>query len=69
MNIQVHIEDHIVDLVDDDNDISSFSGGFLNSPKFVILAKHLGVTNLYVSPVLWPCFRCQDFLLGLVFRF
>lgn len=52
MNIQVHLKDHIVDLVDDDNDISSFSGGFLNSPKFMILAKHLGVTNLYVSRII-----------------
>ncbi|RVW46520.1 Retrovirus-related Pol polyprotein from transposon RE1 [Vitis vinifera] len=49
MNIQVHIEDHIVDLVDDDNDISSIGGGYVNSPKFMILAKHLGVTILYVS--------------------
>lgn len=61
MNIQVHIEDHIVDLVDDDNDISSIGVGYVNSPKFMILAKHLGVTILYVSPSIDVVPRCQYF--------
>lgn len=48
MNIQVHIEDHIVKFVGSD-DISSLGGGYVNSPKFKIMATHLGITTLYVS--------------------
>lgn len=49
MNIQVHIDNQIVDIVDDDNDISSSAGGYVNSPNFMIMAKHLGLTIIYVS--------------------
>lgn len=48
MNIQVHIEDHIVELVDDDG-ISTFSSGYVREPKFKIKATKLGITTLYVS--------------------
>ncbi|KAF4381614.1 hypothetical protein F8388_021242 [Cannabis sativa] len=50
MNIQVHIEDPIVGFVGND-DILSFDGGHLNAPKFEIMAKHLGITTLYVTAV------------------
>ncbi|KAJ7974628.1 Nuclear pore complex protein [Quillaja saponaria] len=48
MNILVHIEDHIVDLVDDDN-VSSLAGRYVNAPSFTIKARSLGITTLYVS--------------------
>ncbi|XP_038715182.1 nuclear pore complex protein GP210 isoform X2 [Tripterygium wilfordii] len=47
MNIHVHIENHIVKLVD--NDISSPGGGHVSAPNFTIVAQHLGITTLYVS--------------------
>ncbi|XP_062106942.1 nuclear pore complex protein GP210 isoform X1 [Humulus lupulus] len=50
MNIQVHIEDPIVGFVGND-DILSFDGGYLNAPKFEIMAKHLGITTLHVTAV------------------
>ncbi|XP_057962885.1 nuclear pore complex protein GP210 isoform X2 [Malania oleifera] len=48
MNIYVHIEDHIVDIEDGD-DFSSSGGGYINEPNFVIMARQIGVTTLYVS--------------------
>ncbi|GAV68566.1 RRM_1 domain-containing protein/Big_2 domain-containing protein [Cephalotus follicularis] len=48
MNIHVHIEDDIVELVDND-DIPIAGGRYINMPSFRIRAKHLGVTTLYVS--------------------
>lgn len=51
MNIQVHIEEHIVAFVDNE-DISSPGGRYVNTPKFKIMAMHLGITTLYVSSTL-----------------
>ncbi|KAH7510680.1 hypothetical protein FEM48_ZijujUnG0099600 [Ziziphus jujuba var. spinosa] len=48
MNIQVHIEDHIVEFVDNDG-ISRPGGGYVSKPKFKIRATHLGITTFYVS--------------------
>ena len=48
MNIQVHIEDHIVEFVSSD-DVSSLGGGYVKTPQFKITATHLGITTLYVS--------------------
>ncbi|KAE8694381.1 GP210 protein [Hibiscus syriacus] len=48
MNIHVHIEDVIVELVDKD-DFSSPNGGYVSMQNFKIRAKHLGITTLYVS--------------------
>ncbi|KAM0958021.1 hypothetical protein EV1_023125 [Malus domestica] len=50
MNIHVHVEDHIIEVLDI-NDISSPGGGFVNVPKFKILATHLGITTFFVSAV------------------
>lgn len=51
MNIHVHIEDHIVKLVDI-ADTSSPHGEYVNSPNFEIMGTHLGITTLYVSLLL-----------------
>ncbi|KAK9272744.1 hypothetical protein L1049_003121 [Liquidambar formosana] len=48
MKIRVFIEDRIIDLIDD-GDFSNPAGGYVNAPKFTIIAKHIGVTTLYVS--------------------
>ncbi|GAY46849.1 hypothetical protein CUMW_100160 [Citrus unshiu] len=48
MDIRVHIEDHIVELIDDDA-TSSPDGGYFSMSSFKIMAKHLGITTLYVS--------------------
>ncbi|XVF14043.1 hypothetical protein REPUB_Repub09cG0022600 [Reevesia pubescens] len=48
MNIRVHIEDDIVELVEKD-DISTTAGGYIGAQSFKIRAKHLGITTLYVS--------------------
>lgn len=48
MNIRVYIEDHIVELVGND-DMLSPGDGYVNAPNFKIIAKHLGITTLYVS--------------------
>ncbi|KAK8586935.1 hypothetical protein V6N12_021454 [Hibiscus sabdariffa] len=48
MNIHVHIEDDIVELEDKD-DFSSHSGGYVSAQNFKIRAKRLGITTLYVS--------------------
>ncbi|XWS30400.1 hypothetical protein CRYUN_Cryun24cG0114100 [Craigia yunnanensis] len=47
MNIHVHIEDDIVELVDKD-DISSLGGGYISAQNFKIRAKHLSITTLYI---------------------
>ncbi|OMO69335.1 Bacterial Ig-like, group 2 [Corchorus olitorius] len=48
MNIHVHIEDNIVELVEKD-DISTPAGGYIGAQNFKIRAKYLGITTLYVS--------------------
>ncbi|KAL2529004.1 Nuclear pore complex protein [Forsythia ovata] len=49
MKIRVHIEDHIVDLVDS-NGFSTIDG-YVNGQNFTIQATHLGVTTIYLSTV------------------
>ncbi|KAK4603548.1 hypothetical protein RGQ29_012174 [Quercus rubra] len=48
MNIHVHIEDHIVELVGID-DTSSPHGGHVKGPNFKIMGTRLGISTLYVS--------------------
>ncbi|XP_061357530.1 nuclear pore complex protein GP210 isoform X2 [Gastrolobium bilobum] len=48
MNLHVHVEDSIIELVDTDN-FSSLVGGHVNAPSFKIKGRHLGFTTLYVS--------------------
>ncbi|KAL8139518.1 hypothetical protein V2J09_005539 [Rumex salicifolius] len=48
MNIFVHIEDHIIDLVDDDI-MSSPADGYIKASNFTICGRHTGVTTLHVS--------------------
>lgn len=48
MNIRVHIEDHIVELADDPDFLSS-SEGYVTAPNLTILGANLGVTTLYLS--------------------
>lgn len=48
MNIQVHIEDSVVELLNG-GDSSTNDNGYVNGPSFVIVAKRLGTTNLHVS--------------------
>lgn len=48
MNIRVHIEDHIVDVIES-FDIASAIDGYVKAPNFIIQARHLGVTTLYLS--------------------
>ncbi|XP_042500148.1 nuclear pore complex protein GP210 [Macadamia integrifolia] len=48
MNIRLHIEDPILELVNGDQFPSS-GGEHIYVPTFVIQAKHLGVTTMYVS--------------------
>ncbi|KAK4710846.1 hypothetical protein R3W88_005359 [Solanum pinnatisectum] len=48
MNIRVHIEDHIIELVNED-DFSCCDDGYVNVPNFRIRAARLGITTLYVS--------------------
>ncbi|KAE8021482.1 hypothetical protein FH972_007367 [Carpinus fangiana] len=50
MNIHVHNEDHIIELIDID-DTSSPRDGYVNVkvPNFKIMGTHLGITTLYVS--------------------
>lgn len=63
MNIHVHVEDHIIEVLDI-NDISSPGGGFVNIPKFKILATHLGITTFFVSSpfALYLCVTIFNFL-------
>lgn len=48
MNIRVHIEDHIIELISDSNS-SSPSGDLVYLPQFRIMGRRIGVTTLYVS--------------------
>ncbi|XP_028091019.1 nuclear pore complex protein GP210 isoform X1 [Camellia sinensis] len=48
MSIRVHIEDHVVELVDSD-DFPSLIDGYVKAQNFIIRARHIGVTTLYVS--------------------
>ncbi|KAL7256965.1 hypothetical protein ACSBR1_010830 [Camellia fascicularis] len=48
MSIRVHIEDHVVGLVDSD-DFPSLIDGYVKAQNFIIQARHIGVTSLYVS--------------------
>ncbi|KAI4350639.1 hypothetical protein L6164_005077 [Bauhinia variegata] len=48
MNISVHIEDHIIELVGDDS-LPNVVSGCVNAPSFKIKGSHLGITTLYVS--------------------
>lgn len=48
MDIHVHIEDHIIQLVDGDG-MTNPDGGYVSTPSFKITAKNLGITTLYVS--------------------
>ncbi|KAI6671315.1 hypothetical protein NL676_006200 [Syzygium grande] len=47
MDLQVHIEDDIVELVDINNDSSRDDA--YKGPSFIIIAENIGVTTLYVS--------------------
>ncbi|CAN4082059.1 unnamed protein product [Withania somnifera] len=48
MNIRVHIEDHIIELVNEDG-LSCYGDRYVYVPNFIIRAIRLGVTTLYVS--------------------
>ncbi|KAK7266452.1 hypothetical protein RIF29_19096 [Crotalaria pallida] len=50
MNLHVHVEDSIIELVDTDNFLS-LVGGHVNAPSFKKKGRHLGITTLYVSAV------------------
>ncbi|CAA2987605.1 nuclear pore complex GP210 [Olea europaea subsp. europaea] len=50
MKVRVHIDDHIVDLVDS-NGFSRPIDGYLNGQNFTIQATRLGVTTIYLSTV------------------
>ncbi|XP_054801518.1 nuclear pore complex protein GP210 [Prosopis cineraria] len=50
MKIRVHIEDHIIDLMDD-GDFSSLVDGYVSAASFKIQGRLLGITSLYVSSV------------------
>lgn len=47
MDLQVHIEDDIVELVDGNNDSSRDDA--YKGPSFIIIGENIGVTTLYVS--------------------
>ncbi|KAL6532745.1 hypothetical protein OROGR_013705 [Orobanche gracilis] len=48
MNLHVHVEDTIIELLDTDS-LSSLVGGHVNSPSFRIKGRYIGITTLYVS--------------------
>ncbi|XP_027357563.1 nuclear pore complex protein GP210 isoform X2 [Abrus precatorius] len=50
MNLHVHVEDNIIELVDSDH-FSILVGGLVNAPSFKIKGGHLGITTLYVSAI------------------
>lgn len=58
MDIHVHIERDIVELVDDG--VSTRDGGYASSSSFKIFGKELGITTLYVSSPLSLCI-CSSF--------
>lgn len=49
MGIRAHIDDPIVELVNNDDFPSPLDGGYVKAPSFIIRARHIGVTTLYVS--------------------
>jgi hypothetical protein len=49
MNLHVHVEDTIIELLDTDG-LSSLVGRHVNAPSFKIKGRYLGITTLYVSP-------------------
>lgn len=51
MNIFVHIEDRIIDLVRIDNLLSP-GDGYIKASNFTLYGRHIGVTTLYVSSML-----------------
>ncbi|XP_073140167.1 nuclear pore complex protein GP210 [Henckelia pumila] len=50
MNIHVHIEDDVVELVED-YDFAFVGDGYVHAPNFTIRGTHLGVTTIYLSTV------------------
>ncbi|KAK4272113.1 hypothetical protein QN277_020709 [Acacia crassicarpa] len=50
MKIRVHIEDHIIELMDDGGS-SSVVGEYVLAPSFKIQGRLLGITTLYVSSI------------------
>jgi len=48
MNIHVHVEDTIIELLDA-HSLSSLDGRHVNAPSFKIKGRYLGITTLYVS--------------------
>ncbi|KAL6960548.1 hypothetical protein U1Q18_038311 [Sarracenia purpurea var. burkii] len=48
MVIRAHIDNHIVEFVDN-NDFQSLIDGYVKAPSFSIRARHIGVTTLHVS--------------------
>ena len=48
MGIRVHIDDDIVELVDN-YDFPIPVDGYVKAPNFIIRARNVGVTTLYVS--------------------
>ncbi|KAK2365493.1 nuclear pore complex protein GP210 [Trifolium repens] len=48
MNLHVHVEDTIIELLDTDS-LSSLVGRHVNAPSFKIKGRYLGITTLYVS--------------------
>ncbi|KAF7130117.1 hypothetical protein RHSIM_Rhsim10G0015700 [Rhododendron simsii] len=48
MGIRAHIDDPIVELVNND-DFPSPLDGYVKAPSFIIRARHIGVTTLYIS--------------------
>ncbi|XP_045812556.1 nuclear pore complex protein GP210 isoform X2 [Trifolium pratense] len=48
MNLHVHVEDTIIELLDTDS-LSSHVGRHVNAPSFKIKGRYLGITTLYVS--------------------
>ncbi|XP_027187547.1 nuclear pore complex protein GP210 isoform X1 [Cicer arietinum] len=50
MNLHIHVEDTIIELLDTDN-LSSLVGGHVNAPSFKIKGRYLGITTLYVSAI------------------
>lgn len=50
MKMRVHIEDHIIELMDDGGS-SSLVDGYVSAPSFKIQGRLLGITTLYVSPL------------------
>lgn len=50
MKISVHIEHHIIELMDNDG-FTSLVDGYVSAPSFKIRGRRLGITTLFVSPL------------------